>query len=189
MANSVPYHGMEKHTTSREPCALSMLSYEFNPNHVHIMSRTLAPNSNALFTIPQCTPHHTIRCLSEASPTHLAKALCSPLISNSRSNQYLLLDQRKHLQHEEECGWAILVYFSLSAGNGVEEMRDWAAPLIASALFAFLSPGLILQIPGKNQPIGFMNMKTSVASIFVHAVLYVLFLILFLVVLHIHLPA
>ncbi|XP_039009970.1 uncharacterized protein LOC120138596 [Hibiscus syriacus] len=67
-------------------------------------------------------------------------------------------------------------------------MRDWAAPLIASALFAFLSPGLILQIPGKNQPMGFMNMKTSVASIFVHAVLYAVFLILFLVVLHIHLP-
>ncbi|KAL4375931.1 hypothetical protein GQ457_02G021150 [Hibiscus cannabinus] len=67
-------------------------------------------------------------------------------------------------------------------------MKDWAAPFIASALFAFLSPGIILQIPGKNQPIGFMNMKTSVAAIFVHAVLYALFLILFLVVLHIHLP-
>ncbi|XP_039061525.1 uncharacterized protein LOC120205791 [Hibiscus syriacus] len=67
-------------------------------------------------------------------------------------------------------------------------MRDWAAPLIASALFVFLSPGLIQQIPRNNQPIGFMNMKTSVASIFVHVVLYALFLILFLVVLHIHLP-
>ena len=58
-------------------------------------------------------------------------------------------------------------------------MNDWAAPLIAAALFAFLSPGLVLQIPGKNQPIDFMNMKTSVAAIFVHAVLYALFLILF----------
>ncbi|XP_022740281.1 uncharacterized protein LOC111292262 [Durio zibethinus] len=66
-------------------------------------------------------------------------------------------------------------------------MNDWAAPLIAAALFAFLSPGLVLQLPGKNQPIDFMNMKTSVAAIFVHAVLYALFLILFLVVLHVHL--
>ncbi|KAL0741679.1 hypothetical protein Bca4012_083192 [Brassica carinata] len=51
-------------------------------------------------------------------------------------------------------------------------MHDWAAPLIASALFAFLSPGLILQFPGKESPVGFMNMKTTVASIFVHTVLY-----------------
>lgn len=66
-------------------------------------------------------------------------------------------------------------------------MNDWAAPLIAAALFAFLSPGLVLQIPAKNRPIDFLNMKTSVASIFVHTVLYGLFLILFLVVLHLHL--
>ncbi|XP_022751851.1 uncharacterized protein LOC111300484 [Durio zibethinus] len=66
-------------------------------------------------------------------------------------------------------------------------MNDWAPPLIAAALFAFLSPGLVLQIPGRSQAIDFMNMKTSVAAIFVHAVLYALFLILFLVVLHIHL--
>ncbi|GAV64260.1 DUF3339 domain-containing protein, partial [Cephalotus follicularis] len=66
------------------------------------------------------------------------------------------------------------------------EMNDWAAPLIAAALFAFLSPGLAFQIPGRNQPIDFLNMKTSLASIFVHAILFCLLLILFLVVLHIH---
>ncbi|KAF8050215.1 hypothetical protein N665_2022s0001 [Sinapis alba] len=68
-------------------------------------------------------------------------------------------------------------------------MHDWAAPLIASALFAFLSPGLILQFPGKESPVGFMNMKTTVASVFVHTVLYALFLILFLVVLNVHVYA
>ncbi|XP_038696849.1 uncharacterized protein LOC119993704 [Tripterygium wilfordii] len=66
-------------------------------------------------------------------------------------------------------------------------MNDWAAPLIAAALFAFLSPGLVVQMPGNNRPIDFMNMKTNIASIFLHAVLYGLFLILFLVVLHAHL--
>lgn len=65
-------------------------------------------------------------------------------------------------------------------------MNDWAAPLIASALFAFLSPGLIIQIPGKEQPVGFMNMKTSGASILFHAVIYGLLLMLFLIVLNIH---
>ncbi|KAK6912962.1 Protein of unknown function DUF3339 [Dillenia turbinata] len=51
-------------------------------------------------------------------------------------------------------------------------MRDWAAPLIASALFGFLSPGWICQMPGKNRAIDFMNMKTSIAAIVVHAVIY-----------------
>ncbi|KAL0773644.1 hypothetical protein Bca101_038795 [Brassica carinata] len=71
----------------------------------------------------------------------------------------------------------------------IQNMHDWAAPLIASALFAFLSPGLILQFPGKESPVGFMNMKTTIASIFVHTVLYGLFLILFLVVLNVHVYA
>ncbi|XP_050234402.1 uncharacterized protein LOC126682699 [Mercurialis annua] len=66
-------------------------------------------------------------------------------------------------------------------------MNDWAGPLIAAALFAFLSPGLVFQIPGKERPFDFMNMKTSIASIFVHLVIYGLFLILFFVVLHVHL--
>ncbi|KAL9246020.1 hypothetical protein vseg_019604 [Gypsophila vaccaria] len=68
-------------------------------------------------------------------------------------------------------------------------MHDWASTLIASALFAFLQPGLILQIPGKQQPVGFMNMKTSVVSILFHAVIYGLLLMLFLVVLDIHVYA
>ncbi|CAK7328325.1 unnamed protein product [Dovyalis caffra] len=66
-------------------------------------------------------------------------------------------------------------------------MNDWAAPLIAAALFAFLSPGVVFQMPGKERPLDFMNMKTSLASIFVHMVIYGLLLVLFLVVLHAHL--
>ncbi|KAJ0447342.1 hypothetical protein HanRHA438_Chr17g0810371 [Helianthus annuus] len=68
-------------------------------------------------------------------------------------------------------------------------MHDWAAPIIAAALFAVLAPGLIFQMPGKETAIGFMNMKTSVISMFIHTVLYGLFLILFLVVLDIHIYA
>lgn len=72
--------------------------------------------------------------------------------------------------------------------KGIENiMKDWAAPIIAAALFAFLSPGLVFQIPGKGRPLDFMNMKTSAASIFVHMILYGLLLILFIVILHIHL--
>ncbi|CAN1154031.1 hypothetical protein LINPERPRIM_LOCUS15081 [Linum perenne] len=66
-------------------------------------------------------------------------------------------------------------------------MKDWAAPLIAASLFAFLSPGLVFQIPGKDRPVDFMNMKTSLVSIFIHLVIYGLLLILFLVILDPHL--
>jgi hypothetical protein len=66
-------------------------------------------------------------------------------------------------------------------------MNDWAPPLIASALFWLLSPGMIFQLPGKNSPLEFMNMKTTIASIFVHAVIYGLLLMLFFVVLNFHL--
>uniref|UniRef100_A0A2P2NFS9 Transmembrane protein n=1 Tax=Rhizophora mucronata TaxID=61149 RepID=A0A2P2NFS9_RHIMU len=66
-------------------------------------------------------------------------------------------------------------------------MNDWAAPLIAAALFAILSPGLVFQMPGKERPIDFMNMKTSLPSMLVHLVIYGLLLILFLIILHVHL--
>lgn len=66
-------------------------------------------------------------------------------------------------------------------------MNDWAAPLIAATLFAVLAPGLLFQLPGKHKPFEFMNMKTTIASMFLHTVLYGLLLILLLVVLDIHL--
>jgi Protein of unknown function (DUF3339) len=66
-------------------------------------------------------------------------------------------------------------------------MKDWAPPIIASALFAVLSPGAILQMPGRYRPVDFISMKTSWASIFVHAVLFGLLLTLFLVILQAHL--
>ncbi|KAL7607681.1 uncharacterized protein LOC111877711 [Lactuca sativa] len=68
-------------------------------------------------------------------------------------------------------------------------MHDWAAPIISAALFALLAPGLIVQMPGKESSVGFMNMKTSIISMFLHTVLYGLLLILFLVVLDIHMYA
>ncbi|XP_076940870.1 uncharacterized protein LOC143610217 [Bidens hawaiensis] len=68
-------------------------------------------------------------------------------------------------------------------------MQDWAAPIIAAALFAFLAPGLVFQMPGNESPMCFMNMKTSVISMLLHTVLYGLFLILFLVILDIHIYA
>ncbi|KAK4712709.1 hypothetical protein R3W88_007222 [Solanum pinnatisectum] len=68
-------------------------------------------------------------------------------------------------------------------------MKDWAAPIIATALFGFLCPGLIFQMPGKHRPVDFMNMKTSIVSMLLHTLFFGLFLMLFLVILNIHIYA
>ncbi|XP_011097273.1 uncharacterized protein LOC105176238 [Sesamum indicum] len=68
-------------------------------------------------------------------------------------------------------------------------MKDYAALLIATALFAFLSPGLVFQLPGKHRPVDFLNMKTSVVSMLLHTVIYGLLLFLFLIVLNLHIYA
>ncbi|KAL8521062.1 hypothetical protein ACS0TY_011562 [Phlomoides rotata] len=68
-------------------------------------------------------------------------------------------------------------------------MRDYAALLIGTALFALLSPGLLLQLPGKQRPAEFLNMKTSLVSMLLHTLIYALLLTLFLILLNIHLYA
>ncbi|KAM7506479.1 hypothetical protein LguiA_016932 [Lonicera macranthoides] len=53
-------------------------------------------------------------------------------------------------------------------------------------IFIILAPGLIFQLPGKHRPVEFLNMKTTVVSMFLHTVLFGLLLILFLIILNIH---
>lgn len=65
-------------------------------------------------------------------------------------------------------------------------MIDYAAVMIGTALFAFLCPGLVLQLPGKKKAVEFVNMKTSVPAMFLHTVIYGLLLVLLLVMLDIH---
>ena len=66
-------------------------------------------------------------------------------------------------------------------------MHDWAPAIIATALFALLSPGGILQLPGRQRTVDFMNLRTSCLSILVHAVIYAVLLMLFVVILQAHL--
>ncbi|XP_037409714.1 uncharacterized protein LOC119272309 [Triticum dicoccoides] len=74
---------------------------------------------------------------------------------------------------------------SLSKLRGA--MHDWAPAIIATALFALLSPGGILQLPGRQRTVDFMNLRTSCLSILVHAVIYAVLLMLFVVILQAHL--
>jgi len=66
-------------------------------------------------------------------------------------------------------------------------MRDWAPSIIATALSALLCPGGVLQMPGRQRPVDLMNLKTSLPSMLVHAIIYFLLLMLFLVILEPHL--
>ncbi|KAG0562638.1 hypothetical protein KC19_9G161600 [Ceratodon purpureus] len=65
-------------------------------------------------------------------------------------------------------------------------MVDAAALIIGVILFILLSPGLLLQIPGDDRPVEFTNQRTSIASIVVHAVVFVLLFYLLQLLFHVH---
>ncbi|OMO85387.1 hypothetical protein CCACVL1_10212 [Corchorus capsularis] len=51
-------------------------------------------------------------------------------------------------------------------------MSDWGPVFIAVVLFILLTPGLLIQIPGKSRFIEFGNFQTSGLSILIHSVIY-----------------
>ncbi|RAL38650.1 unnamed protein product [Cuscuta campestris] len=63
-------------------------------------------------------------------------------------------------------------------------MMDWGPVLISVVLFVFFSPGLLFQVPGRCRPVDFGNFCTSALSIIVHSVLFAIFEIMLLYVLH-----
>ncbi|XP_022736857.1 uncharacterized protein LOC111289797 [Durio zibethinus] len=65
-------------------------------------------------------------------------------------------------------------------------MADWGPVLVATVLFVLLTPGLLLQIPGKNKVVEFGNMQTSGASIFVHSVIYLGLITIFCIAIGVH---
>ncbi|XVE84168.1 hypothetical protein DITRI_Ditri16bG0148100 [Diplodiscus trichospermus] len=59
-------------------------------------------------------------------------------------------------------------------------MVDWGPVVVAVVLFILLSPGLIIQIPGRSSFVEFGNFQTSGISILVHSALYFAFISIFL---------
>ncbi|KAK4417909.1 hypothetical protein Salat_2203600 [Sesamum alatum] len=51
-------------------------------------------------------------------------------------------------------------------------MSDWGPVFVAVVLFVLLTPGLLIQVPGRNRIVEFGNFQTSGVSILVHAILY-----------------
>ncbi|XP_010249054.1 PREDICTED: uncharacterized protein LOC104591755 [Nelumbo nucifera] len=65
-------------------------------------------------------------------------------------------------------------------------MSDWGPVFVAVVLFVLLSPGLLIQVPGRNRFIEFGNLQTSGVSIFVHSILYLALIAIFLLAIGIH---
>ncbi|KAJ0051893.1 hypothetical protein Pint_03017 [Pistacia integerrima] len=65
-------------------------------------------------------------------------------------------------------------------------MSDWGPVFVAVVLFILLTPGLLIQIPGRNKCIEFGNFQTSGASILVHSILYFSLICIFLLAIGVH---
>ncbi|KAK9051168.1 hypothetical protein SSX86_027794 [Deinandra increscens subsp. villosa] len=65
-------------------------------------------------------------------------------------------------------------------------MADWGPVVIAVVLFVLLSPGLLLQIPGRGRVVEFGSMQTSGLSILVHTVIYFALVTIFLIAIGVH---
>ncbi|XP_073021425.1 uncharacterized protein [Primulina eburnea] len=66
-------------------------------------------------------------------------------------------------------------------------MADWGQVFVAVMLFAFLSPGLLFQIPGHRRWVEFGNLQTSGAAVVVHALFYFALVYVFVLGIKIHL--
>ncbi|RZC60198.1 hypothetical protein C5167_021952 [Papaver somniferum] len=68
-------------------------------------------------------------------------------------------------------------------------MTDWGPVFVSVVLFILLTPGLLVQIPGRNKAVEFGNFQTSGVSICVHSVIYFVLVCIFLLALQIHIFA
>lgn len=65
-------------------------------------------------------------------------------------------------------------------------MSDWGPVFVAVVLFVLLTPGLLIQVPGRNRFVEFGNFQTSGVSILVHAILYFALICIFLLAIGVH---
>ncbi|MBA0549522.1 hypothetical protein Golob_020547 [Gossypium lobatum] len=66
------------------------------------------------------------------------------------------------------------------------KMSDWGPVFVAVVLFILLTPGLLIQVPGKSRAIEFGNFQTSGVSILVHSIIYFALICILLLAIGIH---
>jgi cytochrome b subunit of formate dehydrogenase len=65
-------------------------------------------------------------------------------------------------------------------------MSDWGPVFVSVVLFILLTPGLLVQIPGKGKMVEFGNFQTSGLSILIHSIIYFALVCIFLLAIRIH---
>ncbi|CAJ2662970.1 uncharacterized protein LOC123885352 [Trifolium pratense] len=65
-------------------------------------------------------------------------------------------------------------------------MADWGPVFVSVVLFILLTPGLLVQIPGKGKMVEFGNFQTSGLSILIHSIIYFALVCIFLLAIRIH---
>uniref|UniRef100_A0A803RBB5 Transmembrane protein n=2 Tax=Cannabis sativa TaxID=3483 RepID=A0A803RBB5_CANSA len=65
-------------------------------------------------------------------------------------------------------------------------MSDWGPVFVAVVLFILLTPGLLIQIPGRSKFVEFGNFQTSGVSILVHSLIYFVLICIFLLAVGVH---
>ncbi|RDX86409.1 hypothetical protein CR513_32259, partial [Mucuna pruriens] len=66
-------------------------------------------------------------------------------------------------------------------------MGDWGPVFVSVVFFILLTPGLLIQIPGKSKMVEFGNFQTSGVSILVHSLIYFALLCIFFFAIGVHL--
>ncbi|CAN7003611.1 unnamed protein product [Brassica oleracea var. botrytis] len=67
-------------------------------------------------------------------------------------------------------------------------MSDWGPVFVAVTLFVLLTPGLLIQIPGRNRVVEFGTFQTSGVSVIVHTLVYFTLVCILLIAIQVHMP-
>ncbi|CAH8266878.1 unnamed protein product [Arabidopsis lyrata] len=65
-------------------------------------------------------------------------------------------------------------------------MPDWGPVFVAVTLFVLLTPGLLIQVPGRGRVVEFGTFQTSGLSVIVHTLIYFTLVCILLLALQIH---
>ncbi|XP_039061521.1 uncharacterized protein LOC120205779 [Hibiscus syriacus] len=65
-------------------------------------------------------------------------------------------------------------------------MSDWGPVFVSVMLFLLLTPGLLIQIPGRSRYVEFGTFHSSGVSILVHSIIYFALMCIFLIAIGVH---
>lgn len=97
--------------------------------------------------------------------------MCIHIFAKTTNHRAIERDQDTHTTHTHK-EWV--------------KMSDWGPVFVSVVLFILLTPGLLVQIPGKGKMVEFGNFQTSGLSILIHSILYFALVCIFFLAIRIH---